>query len=444
YHPSPAVVVRALELFERSGRDDFLAIARRLLAHGDHEVRAAVLRAQTRARPNRDTLEQARASTTAPVAATALVELAAHGWLEPQAALEQLERLVEREPAVGRYIALAADGRPWPQLVPLLIRLIDAEDLDTRRQTVRALAAMAAPQAIPALIQHLSDREVREEVRDTLVAMGEDAFRALERALADFSLPECVRVHVPRTIAGFRNQRAANLLLRHLCSEPRGMVRYKILRGLGRLVTDDPRLQLDNQRLDESIDRYLVHLLSFLHWTVTLERGAAADPQRHSTGHELLLDLIRAKYVLALERLFRLIGLRYRGENVAQIYRGLISEDPTLRSTSRELLESLLPARIRDATVALIDDLPEEARLAAGESHYQPEPLEYEELVQRLTKGSSRSVSYLASYHAAEIGLAGAGALPVLSRDVLSGLPRPARRRPPATAALEPALKGAA
>jgi hypothetical protein len=41
YHPTPAVVLRALELFEASGRTDFLPVADRLLDHGEPEVRAA-------------------------------------------------------------------------------------------------------------------------------------------------------------------------------------------------------------------------------------------------------------------------------------------------------------------------------------------------------------------------------------------------------------------
>src|SRR5213594_133326 len=43
YHPSRPVVLRALELFETSGRTDFVPVADRLLDHADPEVRAAAL-----------------------------------------------------------------------------------------------------------------------------------------------------------------------------------------------------------------------------------------------------------------------------------------------------------------------------------------------------------------------------------------------------------------
>ena len=59
YHPSAPVVLRALQLFETSGRLDFVPVADRLLDHADPELRAAALRARTAAQPEQAVLARA-------------------------------------------------------------------------------------------------------------------------------------------------------------------------------------------------------------------------------------------------------------------------------------------------------------------------------------------------------------------------------------------------
>src|SRR5207245_5712876 len=80
YHPSPLVVRRALELFETSGRTDFVPVADRLLDHADPEVRAAALRARSAAKPEQSVLAKAMEDPSAVMRATALVGLVPGGW----------------------------------------------------------------------------------------------------------------------------------------------------------------------------------------------------------------------------------------------------------------------------------------------------------------------------------------------------------------------------
>ena len=80
YHPSDAVVLRALDLFTVSGRQDFLAILGRLLEHDAPAVRAAALRAHAWAFGPRQELYVRLADDPSPiVGATALVGLVSYG-----------------------------------------------------------------------------------------------------------------------------------------------------------------------------------------------------------------------------------------------------------------------------------------------------------------------------------------------------------------------------
>jgi HEAT repeat protein len=407
YHPSVPVVERALELFAIAGRDDVESLSGRLLAHGDGAVRAAATRALAWVRPDGERLRRAAASTCPLVAATALIASAAHGSADGAEVLAKVQRYLAESSGyeLPRAVARALRDFPVAAFGPLLTELARTADAETRCDTARAMGQVRDEQHLPVLIDLLAQREVREAARMALLAYGDTALMQLQRALEDFTLPYEVRVHVPRTISRFGHQRAMDLLLRHLLVEPGGMVRYKILRGLGRMRADVPNLQLDDEVVSRVVDDHLAKTFPLVHWRMILNEGAAQQPARRTPGHALLADLLRQKEAFAIERLFRVLGLRDPNENFAQLYEGLQSPDAAVRASSRELLEHTLAPRWRAAVVGLIDEGNDTDRLAAAGSFYEPEPIDYDGLLALLLDHHSDTLSALAAYHAREIGL---------------------------------------
>ena len=74
--------------------------------------------------------------------------------------------------------------------------------------------------------------------RSVRSARGRSQF--LDEALADPSFPHELRRHLPRTISRFPPKEAAAVLHATCSTSTDGMVRFKILRGLGRLAADHP------------------------------------------------------------------------------------------------------------------------------------------------------------------------------------------------------------
>lgn len=408
YHPSAAVVVHALDLFTDTGRQDTLPIAERLLGHRDTAVRAAALLARTVIAPDASDLEHFRQSACPVVAASATVALAARGWMPAeQAATELAQRLATGETDLGLYIAQALGRHPVPACRDLLIRLAHDDDPRARCAAVRAMGAARDVSLAPELTACLGDRVVRDTARESLLALGEPVLDHLNHALQDRELPRATRAHIPRTISRFVNQRAADMLLAQLLIETEGMVRYKILRGLGRMVARDPSLSFAPDVVEQIIVAHVQGILQLLHWRVALGQVADERPEWRTTGHQLLLSLLHHKEALATERLFRVLGLRYADEDLALIYSGFSGEDPTTRSSSRELLEQILSGDVRTAVMGLVDDVPDPQRLAAGHAFYQPETLDPAALIVTLTHARSLSIACLASFYATQIGLDG-------------------------------------
>jgi AAA family ATP:ADP antiporter len=404
FHPSRSVVFHALSLFGKSGRTDFVPIADRLLVSPDPEIRAAALRARAAVQPEEAVLRAARDDESLLVRATSLVGLVAGGWVDLQENLEEsLEASVEAQVALARAI----ESQPTPAFTDVLLRLADAPEDEVLRHVAHAMGKIKSEKFLPKLLLMLAPHGVRNDARNALLEQGDPALRFLADALGRYDLPHNIRRHVPRTISRFPPQEASGILLSHLLGEPDGMVRFRILRGLGRIVTDHPFVTLDRKILEEARDKTIAATLELIHWRTNLARGVAEKPLRATPGQELLVTLLRDKEVHALERLFRLLGLLFRGEDFYRIHRGLRNTDPKVRAGSRELLENLLEPPLRDAVLALVDDVPDEDRLARARPELAALAVDYDALLATLLEHPSETLRSLAAYHAGELGLKG-------------------------------------
>jgi hypothetical protein len=193
------------------------------------------------------------------------------------------------------------------------------------------------------------------------------------------------------------------VLLRHLTTETDGMVRFKILRGLGRIAAEHPEVPLDPGVLRAATTRTLEAAFRLAHWADALREGARQDAGRATPGHELLVTLLRDKQVHTIERVFRLLGLLHRDEDFESIYRGLRNRNAKVRAGSREFLENLLEPPLREAVLALVDD--GGGPLAGAGPYYQAGPMQYEDVLARILDTAGESLRCIAAHHVGELGL---------------------------------------
>ncbi|HEX2898938.1 MAG TPA: hypothetical protein VHS96_04385, partial [Bacteroidia bacterium] len=83
-------------------------------------------------------------------------------------------------------------------------------------------------------------------------------------------------------------------------------------------------------------------------------------------AREALLKLLETRMDGHLERIFRLLGLKYPTEDILPIYEGLQSNKPDLRINAVEFLENLLDGSLKKMLIpvletALLDGITEEA-----------------------------------------------------------------------------------
>jgi HEAT repeat protein len=406
YHPSRDVVLRALELFAEARRTDFSSVALRLMDGDDNEIRAAAVRAKSAVDPEQARLREFLDDRSARVRATAQVALITNNLMNAEEIETSMRDVIENGSlAVRRALAQAIHYQPDDRLAWVLIELGRGKEHEIQLEVAQAIATQPHLKFLPTLLRMLPHRVVRTSVRDAILAIGPSALDFLDGALADHTLEPATRRHIPRTISKFDSPRAASILLAHLPIEPDGMTRFKILRGLGRMQTNNPRLPLDRAVLRKAARRTLERIATVLTWRTFVEAEIQKHPARDTRGAELMISLFKEKQRNATERLFRLLDLLTPKENFRLIYAGVTSSDPKARSSSMELLEHLVEPELRVAVLTLVDDIPDTQRVAQLHAFHRPAALGYAELLRTLLDDPSEAVRCIAAYHIGELGL---------------------------------------
>ena len=404
FHPSQAVVLRALALFEEQQRQGFLWAVERLSGEGtDPRIRAAALSAYARMQGDPSALYTALADVHEPIRATALVGLVSGGWLEWRDAERLLEAILVHGSSEGRQsLAMAIRIQPSPLFAGALVRLAESSDPGVRAQVAEAMIRMPNPLFLESLRSMLPHSVLRNIARQALVETGAPALRFLADSLDDAAISRTVRLHLPRSISRFDPREAMPVLWRRLLMEPDELIRFKILRGLGRVVADAPEVRPSADAIAKAINIVSRAGLRLACWRTTLAAGAPVQPA--SETEVLLLRFLLDKQARATESIFRLLGLTRLTEDFERVFRGL-QGNRIDRASGRELLENVIPPSERAAVLALADDPIDPIHFRDLRDPEASPTMTYEETITAILRTSSGPLRTIAERRATEIGL---------------------------------------
>ncbi len=414
-HEDEGVLLRALHIFGGSAREDWIARARRLLTDPREPVRAAAAGA-----------------------------LAMHGRLDANDLARDADPRLHAYAAL--YLSLAAPNRdPMddPRIAELLSQsgpegdearlglltaIVDAKQddrlslllaaLDTRavasREWTEGLAKAAASQQASALIAHLVSLlvvgDAREVVRAALVSFGRPAMDEVWGTLLDPLRERRLRAQLPNTLARFRNKPAAELLLECIETERDGLIRYKAIRGLGRIAADQ-RVTMDRVRVERIAYANLVEHFRLLGLRAPFARAPSPASAAVESGEPtlfLLVGLLEDKLRQSLERAFRLLKIAHPRDDIHRVQIASQSEDSRARANAGEFLDALLRGRdqraLRELFLVVADNLSIADRAARGSALLSTTlPASREAAVTLMVGDADTTLAALAALHAAAV-----------------------------------------
>jgi len=208
-------------------------------------------------------------------------------------------------------------------------------------------------------VERLGEARLRGPVVEALAAYGPPVCGALGDLLEDETVPAAIRRQIPRVLKRIPDQRSVDVLLRSSAHRDLSL-RATALKALNHLRESVPRLNFDDTFVTERI---------YGEARTYFELGAALAPLRNGAGPRgsatgLLIRTLEERLQQTLERLFRLLGLRYPPKEIYSTYRVLADRRAQETATAIEFLDNLLERPLKRVLLPLLDapeHLPERA-----------------------------------------------------------------------------------
>jgi HEAT repeat protein len=214
------------------------------------------------------------------------------------------------------------------------------------RAAIRAAGRTGERAFVPALIQHLGTDAFASAAQRALASYGPDIFGTLYDALVDEDLPLPVRRRIPAVFAAQPHPFGLTLLVRSLPRVP-VPVRHAVVRALSKVQKNGP-FSVDLDAVDTALERDIEHFAALGQMLRLHQQAEAAAPIPPAQLRSLREE--------TLERVFRLLGLRYNQRDIYDAYLGITSADPALQDSAVEFVDNLVDYTTRRMLLPLLDD----------------------------------------------------------------------------------------
>lgn len=197
----------------------------------------------------------------------------------------------------------------------------------------------------PALIPFLIRLLAWDEVSELVIRLLRKAQCPREGQLADALLNPnedfSIRRRIPRILRNCPSQLSAEALLEGL-RDQRFEVRFRCGKALFAITSANPGLMLDKNRILRAVEREFY--VSKTVWSSYRLLERVEDSEENPYFDEVLKDRTNK----GLEHVFTLLSIVLPREPLQIAFKGLHTNDPHLRGTALEYLESVLPHKIRE------------------------------------------------------------------------------------------------
>jgi HEAT repeat protein len=248
-----------------------------------------------------------------------------------------------------RQLAASALGARRDQASPLLLRLLGDNDPAVTAAACEAAAIVQDRSYVQPLVSRLGESRVRGAIISALARFGPRIAGTLGDFLEDSSASMAIRRQIPRVLQRVTDQRAVDVLLRSIGIENLNL-RHSVIRSLNKLREDSPDLNygpesVRRQILDEARYYYKMHAAL----------APFQDQRDPATPAGLLARTMEARLKETIERLFRLLGLRYPQKEIYAAWLAVHRGSSSDHSAAVEFLDSVLDREMKRVLMPLLD-----------------------------------------------------------------------------------------
>ncbi len=414
------VLVRTLSLARRQKKMDLGEKVERLCSHPNQQVRIEAVRYRILAADDVEAMYQRYVNdddlrtrlAALMVAAMSMDQvIAENAQSQVRESFRRVHHDVEQRHLSGeelsffkvefsRILGTAND----PELYPYLHLLLGDTSLRVLRQAVSAAGQTRSEEFVPTLTAHLSTKRVRSYAQEALANHGDAVVRPLLERLDSPREDRRIRMAIPDVLQRIATQAAVDALQQYM-DTPSIALRDAVVRALSKIRDRYEALEFHTKLVEK---RILAEAREYSRKTVLRSalRNALAVPEagKERVALDLLLRALDEKRAKTLERIFRLLSLRYDPDDMYNAYLGVTNEKADLRANALEFLDNVLDYRFKRVILPLAERSNPLEELEKAQELYGFMVPNEEECLRELVNGEDSWLRTCALFRLKELG----------------------------------------
>jgi len=409
HHESEAVRYKALRVLGKAGNETIATEVEGLLTDKSNEVRSEAVHylcAFSGENP-RDVMRNFLESSdhqlqTAAIDCIAEYEDEAATFLDDRFINSLLDNGYKKgEPTkilAAKALGLIDPGSPLQGYLPMLL---NDKSPKVVSQAVVSTGKVQRREFIPILINKLNDKVLKCEVREALAAYGDRVLGTLKDYLGDESEDIYIRKNIPDVLFLIGTQEALHVLMSSTKVND-VFLRHKIIKALSKMKNKYPTLSFDPELVETNI---VDETKSYYEILLTLHSYSKDRTSANENG--LLNRALKERLDQNLERIFRLLGIRYPQKDIYFAYGGLTSDKSSVRASAVELLDNLLDRDLKKMVLPIVDEVGIETIIDSAQALFQLETFSGDEALAELIGGTDNWLKACAIHTAGQLGRTG-------------------------------------
>jgi AAA family ATP:ADP antiporter len=246
-----------------------------------------------------------------------------------------------------------------PELFPYLHILLNDSSRDVVNVALVNAGQSLQKEFIPFIIRVLAKKEYQDSAIEALKFFNSQIIDELDSYLGNSFVDRNIRIQIPKVLANIYLQRSVDILIANLQTTDL-LLRNEIINALNNLRSNDPHLRFDSKFIERRIldeaTNYL-NILGMLYKQISADGSSEyqTKPEAISPARNALIKLLEERLDQNLQRIFRLLGLRYPPQDMQNAYLGLQSPTPDMRVNAVEYLDNLLEPNLKKYIIPIVE-----------------------------------------------------------------------------------------
>jgi len=344
-HPNQQVKTAAFEYLLAHNPEERVMLFKKYLQDKDYKVRgAALVSLATETRNNHDLKVKFK------------LEERIGKKVNSLAGLKDLQEIRFRKITILKSISNSG----LTIFYPTISSMLHDDDKEVVNQAIIAAGNTMSADFINKIASFLNQEYYRDSAKFALTYYGPAIIDSFNEILTKKLWTPELLIHIPSIVEKIGTQPSVELLFSLLDHSDIGL-RMEALRSLNVLKVDHSNLRFHHKevirRILDEAHLYLETLRAlYSQTTMDVEVNIAnEDKIKQVEARKSLIVLLERRLDGNLERIFRLLGLKYPPNDILNIYQGLQSKKPDMRINAVEFLDNLLESNIKRVLIPIVE-----------------------------------------------------------------------------------------